>query len=57
MKVAVVRRGASWSVEVDGKVMTSHATEAEAVETAARLESRAAEASRRSDDGGSGPSA
>ncbi len=50
MKVAVVRRGLSWAVEVDGKAMTSHATEAEAVETAARLENRAVQASRRSGD-------
>lgn len=48
-----MRRRFVWSVEIDGEAVTSHATEAEALETAealsARLEGEEAEASAEAD--------
>ena len=42
MNVVVTRKGEEWVVEVDGSAVTAHATEAEALATAARLTGRAA---------------
>ena len=44
MDVVVTRKGEEWVVEVDGAVVTTHGSEAEALETAARLSGRAASA-------------
>jgi hypothetical protein len=41
MKVAVVRTGEGWVVEVNGSPVTTHATEAEARATCERLSGRA----------------